>query len=246
MAIALALFGIAGIVYGAAVMSLNSGTPFFAVWYAIGAAFLAAAWAVHAGIWEAAPAVAKGICGVVAAALCATLVITGGLMASQFGAQGERDLDCIIVLGAQVRADGSPTYVLQYRLDAAAAYLRDNPRTTCIVSGGQGPNEPCAEADCMVAYLQRRGVDASRIVREDKSANTAQNIANSMAILGPDAGRVGIVTNDFHVFRAVTIARKAGLRDACGIAAYSTPFYLPNNMLRESMGIVKDFLAGNL
>ena len=60
------------------------------------------------------------------------------------------------------------------------------------------------------------------------------------------APRVGIVTNDFHVYRALCVARKAGLANCCGIAAYSTPSFLPNNLLRESLGIVKDFVAGNI
>ena len=57
---------------------------------------------------------------------------------------------------------------------------------------------------------------------------------------------MGIVTNDFHVYRAVHIARKAGLAHACGIAGYSTPLYLPNNLLRESLGLAKDFAVGNI
>ena len=63
----------------------------------------------------------------------------------------------------------------------------------------------------------------------------------------PLAGkRVGIVTNNFHVFRSVAIARKQGLADVCGIAAPSTAFYLPNNLFREVFGITKDALWGNL
>ena len=246
MAIVLALLGFVSIAYGVAVMSLNSGTPFFAVWYALGAAWFAAAWATHAGVWANLPLVAKGAGAACLAAVCAIVIVTDGLMISQFDKQGEDGLDYVIVLGAQVRPDETPSSVLQYRLDAAVSYLRENPQTTCIVSGGQGPNEPIAEADCMATYLQQRGVDPARTIREDRSTNTMENIANSMALMSSPSARVGIVTNNFHVFRAMRIAQKAGLANACGISAYSTPFYLPNNMLRETMGIVKDFLAGNL
>ncbi|MDO4400745.1 MAG: YdcF family protein [Coriobacteriia bacterium] len=246
MAIVFALLGFASIAYGVAVMSLNSGTPFFAVWYALGAAWLAAAWATHAGAWANLPLVAKGVGAACLAAICVVLAVTSVLMIGQFDEQGENGLDYIVVLGAQVRPDETPGSVLQYRLDAAVSYLRENPQTTCIVSGGQGPNEPVAEADCMGTYLELHGIDPARIIREDRSANTVQNIANSMALMSSPFARTGIVTNNFHVFRAVKIAQKAGLENACGISAYSTPFYLPNNMLRETMGIVKDFLAGNL
>ena len=57
---------------------------------------------------------------------------------------------------------------------------------------------------------------------------------------------MGIVTNNFHLFRGMRIARKAGIVNVCGIAADSNPLYLPNNMVRESLGLAKDFLAGNI
>jgi len=241
-----AVLGCASIAYGVAVMSLHSGTPFFAVWYALGAVFLLIAWAVHAGAWSSLPIAGKGIGVAMLAGACAIVAVTSGLMLSQFNAQGKPGLDYLIVLGAQVHGDHTPSSVLQYRLDAAAAYLDENPETLCIVTGTQGPNEPIAEADCMAAYLEQHGVDPTRIIREDRATNTVQNIAYSRELMSSPAASVGIVTNDFHVYRAVKIAQKAGLGNACGIATYSTPFFLPNNMLREAMGIVKDALTGNL
>ena len=68
----------------------------------------------------------------------------------------------------------------------------------------------------------------------------------SMQFIDPEHDRVGIVTNKFHMFRGVRIACKAGIVNVCGIAAESNPLYLPNNMVRESLGVAKDFLAGNL
>ena len=98
----------------------------------------------------------------------------------------------------------------------------------------------------MAAYLVERGIDPARIVEEDASTSTVENIANSMALMEGVEGGVGIVTNDFHVFRSVRIAQRLGLENACGIAAPSDAWFLPNNMLREFFGVVKDFLAGNL
>lgn len=245
MVLVLAIAGVACLAYGISIMMLWSGTSFFAVWLALGALLLGGAWAVHAGWWEAVPlALRRAAIGVVCAALviCA---ITQGLAISCFGAQGDDDLDCIIVLGAQVRDDG-PSIVLQHRLDTAADYLQTNPRTRCIVSGGMGPNEPEPEAQAMARYLIEKGIDSDRITIEDESPNTVGNIQNSMAFIDPDADRVGIVTNNFHVFRGTAIARKQGIAHVCGIAAPSNPWYLPNNLLRETFGISKDFLKGNL
>ena len=246
MTILLALLGVAAIAYGVTVMMLNSGTPFFAVWYLLGALLLLAAMATHAGWWALLPVLVRRVAAVLLAVVFVVFAGTQALILGQSGSQGEPGLDCIVVLGAQIRPDGSPSGVLQYRLEAAYSYLQDNPRTRCIVSGGQGPNEPCSEADGMADYLESRGIAAERIMREDRSLNTQQNIQNSMAFLDAESDRVGIVTNDFHIFRATRIAQKAGIQHVCGIAAYSVPWYQPNNMLREGMGIVKDFLAGNL
>ena len=263
MALVLAIIGAACIVYGIAIMSLWSGTWFFAVWYALGAILIGVGWALHSGAWEQAPVAIKRTLEIAGCALLACVIVFGGMALSGFGQQGEDDLDYIVVLGAQVYED-HPSVVLQYRLDMACDYLRKNEDTVCIVSGGKGMNEPRAEADVMGEYLESRGVPASRIIREGASLNTTENIVNSMEIIAarsasesaetaegnslpsPERARVGIVTNDFHVFRGVGIARKKGMSNACGIAALSNPWYLPNNLFREALSIAKDFVQGNL
>lgn len=90
----------------------------------------------------------------------------------------------------------------------------------------------------MARYLQEKGIDTARILTEDQSQTTGQNITNSKKLMKEGAS-VGIVTNNFHVFRALQIAKKYGLSDVCGIAADSTPKYLPNNMLREFFAEMK-------
>ncbi|MBQ9042762.1 MAG: YdcF family protein [Eggerthellaceae bacterium] len=245
MAIALAVIGVACALYGVAIMAVGSGTWFFAFWYVLAAVFLAAAWAVHAGWWEGLPVAAKRVVEVVIGVLLVVYVATLGLQLKDFNDEGEPNLDYLIVLGAQVRDDG-PSMVLRLRLDTAYDYLVANENTVCVVSGGQGFNEPVPEAEAMAAYLVDRGIDPSRIIREGESESTEQNIANSMAFFNPETARVGIVTNNFHVFRGTTLARNAGIAHVCGIAAPTSPFYLPNNMTRESFGIVKGFLTGAL
>lgn len=241
----LAFVGAACLLYGVAVMLVGSGTWFFAFWLASGAVALCASVAVQLGWWAALPSVTRLVVLAAIGLMFAVYAVTLGLQTKDFGAKDEPDLDFIVVLGAQVREDG-PSLVLRYRLDAACDYLNANPRTRCIVSGGQGPNEPAPEADVMADYLLARVIDPARIVRERESVNTVQNIANSMTLLNPATDRVGIVTNNFHVFRSLALARKAGLAHVCGIAAPSSPFFLLNNMTRESLGITKDFLSGNL
>ena len=245
MGIALIIIGIAFVLYGITVMMLGSGTWFFAFWYALGAVVLAAAWFVVSGRWDALPSIARHVTEGVLVLLFVGFTATQVCIMQEFNGEGEPDLDYVIVLGAQVYEWG-PSVVLQHRLDAAYDYLQENEQTMCIVSGGQGFNEYTAEADVMASYLIDRGIDPSRIIVEDQSKNTEQNIAFCMQLIDPARDRVGIVTNNFHMSRGIRIARKAGIANVCGIAATSNPWYLPNNMVRESLGIAKGFLTGSL
>ena len=173
------------------------------------------------------------ICGV----FFLSFLVIEGMVIRQMHVQGEKNLDYVIVLGAQVHAD-KPSVVLKYRLDEAILYLNENPETVCIVAGGQGKNEPYSEAYGMAQYLMQNGIDKERILLEDQSKTTEENLRYSRKFL-PEGAKVGIITNDFHMFRALQIAQKQGLSDVCGIAADSTKFYLPNNMLREYFAEIK-------
>lgn len=240
----LLILGIISILYGVLVFRIGSGTGFWLIWEAIGIFFLFWAVLLHKNVFAMYNKtgmifhVLVAVAIVVIAALC-------GMIAGEFHSKGEQDLDYIIVLGAQIREDG-PSVVLQYRLDAAIDYLNENPDTVCIVSGGQGANEPFSEAKGMAEYLIENGIERNRIHLEEESKNTVQNIRNSKALMGESYNGVGLVTNNFHVFRAVRIAKAQGLEGVCGIAADSKALYLPNNILRECLGILKDWLMKNI
>lgn len=174
------------------------------------------------------------------------LLVVEGSILSGFVERGKPGADYIVVLGAQMKANG-PSKALQYRLDEAARYLNENPDTLVIVSGGQGSDEHISEAQGMYDYLvDRKGIAPERILLEDQSENTFQNLTFSAELLDKEKDSVAVVTNNFHVFRAVRIARKAGYTNVCGIAARGEPFHQANNMLREFFGVVKDFLVGNI
>lgn len=231
------------LVYGVSVKLLVSGgTDFYLVWIAGAAVLCGIAFFFSGGLWERMPHALRVCAVVLCAAFAVSLAVTEGCIVSQMHARGESGLDYIIVLGAQVREDG-PSAVLKYRLDKAVAYLSENPDTVCIVSGGQGKNEPYPEAEGMAAYLEENGIDGGRILLESESKTTAENMKNSRRLIPEDA-TVGIVTNDFHMFRALQIAKKQGIDNPRGIAADSTAYYLPNNMLREYFAELK-FLLGS-
>ena len=164
---------------------------------------------------------------------------------SRFGAKAQPGADYVVVLGAQWKPSG-PSYLLRKRLDVAAMYLLDNPETKVIVSGGQGPDEPVSEAQGMSEYLMQAGVEEERILLEDKSTNTCQNLTYSGELLDKGKDRVVLVTNNFHMFRALQIAKKQGYTHLEGLSAGCYPAILPNNLFREFFGTIKDFLVGNL
>lgn len=168
-----------------------------------------------------------------------------GLILGQFGAQAQNGADYVIVLGAWWKND-RPSYILQQRLDAAVEYLRRNPDTFVIVSGGQGSNETMPEAEGMAMYLEAAGIEADRILLESRSGDTNENLKFSAMFVDKAEDRVVIVTNNFHVYRAVRIAQKQGYARVEGLAAPSYPAMVPNNLLREFFGVVKDVLVGNM
>lgn len=171
--------------------------------------------------------------------------IMEGFVISQMGAEGEGDLDYIIVLGARVNKNNVPSKPLYWRIDAAEEYLRENPNTKAVLSGGKGSDEPMSEAQCMYDALVARGIDADRLILEDKSTNTGENIRYSLALIEEDA-TFGVVTNNFHVFRAVKIAENLSGREVSGIASQYRDALLIHYMAREAAGIVVDNLRGNL
>lgn len=231
--------------YCTVVFLIKSGSKFYLVWAAGGLCFLGLALMLHFGWWYRLPLMLRRIICVAVTAGIVLFVIVEGCIISRFNDQGKENLDYIIVLGAQMKPAG-PSAVLKFRLDAAYHYLTENENTVCIVSGGQGSNEPCTEAEGMYRYLTQQWIAPERIIMEDKSRNTSENIAYSMELIGRKDVSVGIVTNNFHVFRGVHIAKAKGLEDVCGISARSNVYFQLNNMVREFFGIMKDFLCWNL
>lgn len=146
--------------------------------------------------------------------------------------------DAIVVLGAQVKEDGSLSLQLKWRLDAAFdAWEKQNvPIVTC---GAQGSNEPAPEAYVMRDYLVSRGVPEASILTDAASFNTRQNIRHASELLaGTGAQTVLIVTSDYHLPRAMALAEDQGLR-ATGLGADTLPQYWIKNYGREALAWIK-------
>lgn len=212
--------------------------------------------------------------------LCASgmliLLVAQILIFSRIPAAAEPKLDYVIVLGAGVKPDGL-SKTLKLRLDKTAEYAKQNPDTVFVLSGGQGLGEPVTEAEAMREYLLDQGVGEDKLLLEDRSYSTLENIAYSRIVISQDVQekqeqrlreqrkllqnriltgpvpaqpereqRIGLITSNFHLFRAGMIAKKQGLTDVRGIAAESDPVLLVHFCVRDGLALLKDRLMGNL
>lgn len=146
----------------------------------------------------------------------------------------------VIVLGCEVKGT-RPSRILKSRIDAAAGYLREHPDAVCVVSGGKGEGEDISEAECMYLALTDQGIDPERILKEDQSVSTRENLLFSRRML-EEAGMgdkcdAAIVTSEFHALRAHLIGEKLGFR--CGTIPAGTPWWLlPTFYVRELYGVL--------
>lgn len=154
----------------------------------------------------------------------------------------QRTPSAVIILGAGVYGT-TPSVALRARLDAALVYLADKPDIPIVVSGGQGNAEDITEAECMHRYLSERGIDGSRILREEEATNTKQNIEKSLAVLavkGYDVtDEIAVVTADYHLARAKVLF---GTPNFIPVAAHTPLRYLPmtiNYYVREAFGLAR-------
>ncbi len=150
----------------------------------------------------------------------------------------------VIVLGCGIFPDGRLTLSLKKRLDAAYDYMQMHPMSVCVVSGGQGSNEPLPEGEAMAQYLLEKGIDESRILTELYATSTKQNLKYSYEIINeayPQTEKtVAIVSSEFHMFRVKFLAKRYGM-DAIGIPSPTAWYILPNCMIREFFAVIKSF-----
>jgi uncharacterized SAM-binding protein YcdF (DUF218 family) len=150
------------------------------------------------------------------------------------------DEDVVIVLGAGIHGE-QVSRPLAYRLDSAVDYHKKNPRAVIIVCGGQGFQEDITEALAMERYLIAKGIPQEKIIQEDKSTSTYENISFAKEILDgyfPDGFSSVVITNDFHVYRATQIAQYAGV-SAKHMGAPTVWYALPASYMREIFSVVK-------
>lgn len=151
-----------------------------------------------------------------------------------------KNADYLIVLGARVKGT-VPSLAFASRINAAADYLKKNKNTIVIASGGKGPSEDISEAESIRRELVEQGISDARIILEDQSTDTYENINFSKRLI-PKGERLGlVVTNNFHIYRAVSIARDYGL-EVQGLPAETPWIAVPKSYSREYLAITKFYL----
>lgn len=148
----------------------------------------------------------------------------------------------LVVLGCKTYGD-RPSIMLATRLDAAYEYLMKHPEAVCVVSGGQGADEPISEGAFMYRYLVNKGIAPERIYPEVESTSTRENLLFSKAIIEKEGlnPRIAIVTNEYHEYRASMVAEALGMEHSAVSA--NTPWWLfPTYYVRELYGILYEWV----
>ena len=182
--------------------------------------------------------------------LCLGLVaagITEGFIFEASLGDPREHVDFVVVLGAKVRVTG-PSASLWDRIYGAYDYLAAHPDAIAIVSGGQGDDEPMSEGQSMFDELVALGIEPERIWVEDQATSTWENLTLSLALIEEKTGqrpeKIGVVSSEYHLFRASLLVKELGLQFVGVPAKTSRPSQMINHFMREIAGVWHYLLLG--
>ncbi len=196
------------------------------------------------------PRFAKILTRICTACLIIGLIVVGItevlIIKASFGDPKEQ-VQYMVVLGAKVRSDG-PSVSLWDRIYGAAEYLEEHPDTIAIVSGGQGADEPMTEAQAMYDELIALGIGPDRVWLEEKATSTWENLTFALDLIEEKTGerpeKLGILSSEYHLFRAKLFAKECGV-EAVGIPARTSRLSQRiNHFMREVAGVWHYLILG--
>lgn len=151
-----------------------------------------------------------------------------------------KDIDCIIVLGCQVKADGTPSHMLSDRLDRSIELYNLGVAPKIIMSGDHGRAE-YDEVNTMKQYAVDTGIPSSDVFMDHAGFSTYETMYRAKEIFG--VKKAVIVTQKYHLYRALYIAKQLGI-EAYGVSAdYRTYFGQFKREIREVLARCKDFVT---
>ena len=196
------------------------------------------------------PKTAKALTICLTAVLCVgglIFAVTEGIILHASVGEPETSCDYIVVLGAKVNGT-APSLSLNDRIRASYDYLCEHPDAVAILSGGQGEDEGISEAQCMFRELTARGIPEDRLWLEEKATSTWENLNFSLDLIEEKTGKrpdtIGLVSSEYHLFRAGLFAKECGV-EAVGIPAKTSWFSIRlNYFLREVAGVWHYIILG--
>jgi uncharacterized SAM-binding protein YcdF (DUF218 family) len=174
--------------------------------------------------------------------LTALLVLVESICIIRGANRKPNGTETLVVLGSKVNSYG-PSLMTAQRLKAAIKFMNEHPDTKCVLSGGQGPDEPFSEAKGMFDYMVSHGIDGGRLYLEDRSTNTRENLKFSKDIIESEGlnENIAIVSNEFHLYRAGLIAKKLGF-DYSSLPGRSLLILFPTYYIRELYAILAQWI----
>lgn len=181
----------------------------------------------------------------------AYFAVTTTLVARWMGKDERPKVDAIVVLGA-AQYDGRPSAIYEARLEHAVDLWRDEVAPLLVFTGGKEPGDRFTEGGSGARWARERGVPGSVVLTEERSRTTYQNLAGARQLLERrDPGgqhRIVVVSDPFHMFRAVRQAADLGM-DAYPSPTRTSPLSasrlkLTELVLREDLAIAGYLLSG--
>jgi len=186
----------------------------------------------------------QGITGTVLFLILALVFVEANVIYFGFVTRPERS-DCIIVLGCKVYGT-TPSPFLAARVNEGVRLLNEGLGDYIIVSGGKGPGEGISEAESMKNLLVSQGVDPYRIIVEDESGSTYENIRNSGALMAKNGFKSAvIVSNKYHLKRASLLAERMNISATfSGVLVSRYPTNEAFGFVREAPALIKAYIWG--
>lgn len=171
-----------------------------------------------------------------------SFIVIEGLIIYEGEKKDSNKVDYVIILGARLYGE-RPSPALLERLKVAEIYLKDNEDVKAIVSGGQGINEDIPEAHAMKKHLVSQGIDEDRIIIEDESTTTFENLKFSIDKMDfkQENIEIMIATNKYHIFRSKLLAKRLGLVPY-GLPGKIPPSIVLQSYVREYFALIKSIL----
>ena len=185
-------------------------------------------------------------CKVIFCVVAASFLIVEGIILSNMrGKASVNEAEYLVILGCQVNGSLASLPLLRRGYNAVN-YMKRHENLKAVITGGQGPRENITEAEAMRRLLAENGIGEERILIEDKSRSTIENLKFANELYSLLDKNIVIVTSDYHMFRSLSIAKKLGYQNVAGLAATSQLSVLPAYLLREYAAVMYYVLSGRM